>query len=66
MWEGYSSLYQLKLDGVLLGSKYKFTPDEIKKACIQLKARAKRDRLEEGQIAMILGKYFHLCKQGAG
>lgn len=62
MWEGYSSLYQLKLDGVLLGSKYKFTPDEIKKACIQLKAREKGGRLEEGQIAMVLGEILPLVQ----
>lgn len=56
LWEGYAKLYGIQLDAVQLGSKYKFTPEEINKACMQLKARGEKEKLGEMQIFETLSR----------
>jgi SpoVK/Ycf46/Vps4 family AAA+-type ATPase len=38
LWEGYGEYYEIEIEPVDLGTKYKFTPGEIDRACRQLKA----------------------------
>ena len=56
LWKQYLELYDLSLDAVMLGSKYKFSPAEIHHAATLLGAEADENgRLSENDILRILG-----------
>ena len=54
LWSGYGNYYGISLDAVQLGSKYRFVPEEIKKACLQLKAGGEKGDRTESLEAEIL------------
>ena len=54
LWNAYGERYGLMLDSVQLGTKYKFTPKQIQRACIQLRAKQEKETLTEGSIADVL------------
>lgn len=55
LWEYYQARLNLDIDPVLMGVKYQFTPDEIRKAALQMD-RAKRggQRLEGEKLVEII------------
>lgn len=57
MWEQFARVYGLEIDAVLLGTKYKLTPEETGKACMQLASKvSKQGGLSEEMIAEVLGE----------
>ena len=54
LWEGYAKARQLEIDPVQLGSKYCFSPEEIRNACLQLKTRQGEKPLDERETAELL------------
>lgn len=54
-WREQKNVYQLELEEELLGSKYKFTPYEMKQAVVQLAAlQQRKGKLDQNEVAEVL------------